>query len=328
MMLKKELLDQAEALGIELNNKAIERYVEYGLIVGKRVSQGYSMGVVTQYHERTTEAIQLIDKLKSSKMFKHQKDYIFILYWKGYPVDWYKLKARLLEFHASIMESFKVIADYTDDPTYKEIMNEIAEDEAKKSPKAIGRPTSESREEQKMEAQETANRYLLVSKLISGIFNNGAISHDVFHAFNQQTNIESEYTDDSILVHANNWLQMKTWRNAVKQSEEQDYQETYELIALLKEYWSDLEGNYGEIYDIPFIGGFVQKLEEDFHIKVFSDRPWFYRFVALILISGGFRQLLMDFLSNPVTRESWNLFIAAIPTLLSNNTGEEVTLNG
>jgi hypothetical protein len=328
MMLKKELLDQAEALGIELNNKAIERYVEYGLIVGKRVSQGYSMGVVTQYHERTIEAIQLIDELKSSKMFKHQKDYIFILYWKGYPVDWYKLKTRLLEFHTSIMESFKVIADYTTDPSYKEIMDDIAEDEAKKASKAIGRPTKQSIEIQESEARETAKGYILVSKLISGIFNNGTVSKEVFRAFNKRARIESEFMDDSILVHANNWLQMKTWRNEVKQSEEQHYQETYELISLLKEYWSDLVGNYGDIYDIPLIGGFVKKLEEDFHIKVFSDRPWFYRFVALILISGGFRQLLMDFLSNPVTRESWNLFIAAIPTLLSNNTREEVTLNG
>jgi hypothetical protein len=83
----------------------------------------------------------------------------------------------------------------------------------------------------------------------------------------QLPNIESAFMDDSILVHANNWLQMKTWRNAVKQSEEPDYQETYELIALLKEYWSDLVGNYGDIYSIPLIGGFVQKLEEDFILR-------------------------------------------------------------
>lgn len=327
-MLKQEILDQSKSLGITLNNRAIERYAEYGLIVGTRVSQGYSQGVVTHYHERTIEAIQLIDELKSSRMFKHQMDYIFILYWKGYPVDWYKLRTRLLEFHASIMESFKVIADYNSDPAYKEIMDDIAADAAKKAPKAIGRPTKQSIEKQSVEAKETAKRYSLVSKLISGIFNNGTISQDVFSAFNQQTNTDTAFLDDSILAHANNWLKMKTWRDAVKCSEEQDYQETYELIELLKEYWSDLVENYGDIYDIPLIGGFVQKLEENFQIRVFSDRPWFYRFVTLIMISGGFRRQLLDFLTSPETRYSWNLFIAAIPSLLAQTTREEVTLNG
>ncbi|MCY9664872.1 hypothetical protein M5X11_07865 [Paenibacillus alginolyticus] len=327
-MLKAEILKQAQAMEIVISENIFERYFEYGLIVSDKTGQGYVRGVKTQYHVRSMEAIELIDTLKSSRMFKHQKDYIFILYWKGFPIQWYKLKARIIEFHTSIMSNFKDIADYTANPDYREIIDDIAADEADKAPKAIGRPTSQSREVQKMEAQEKAKRYILVSKLISGLFNNGTISQDVFHSFNQGTNIESAFMDDSILVHANNWLQMKTWRDAVKRSEEEDYQETYELIALLKQYWSDLVGNYGDFYDVPLIGGFVKKLEEDFHIKVFSDRPWFYRFVTLILISGGFRQQLLKFLSTSENRKSWNQLIAAIPSLLTDTSGEEVTLNG
>ncbi|NHN33157.1 hypothetical protein [Paenibacillus agricola] len=303
-MLKEEILQQTMEHGIALSCGMIERYVEYGLIVGNKDSQGYSKGVSTLYHERTLEAILLIDKLKLSKLFKHQKDYIFILFWKGYPIQWDKLKARLLEFHSSVMDSFKVIADFTANPSYKEIIDDIAADEVN-TKKTIGRPSKHSIEAQKKAACETATRITLMSKMISGIFDNEAISLDVFQDFNQQTKIDSEYLNESILVHANNWLQMKTWRNAVKKSNEQDYIETYELITILKEYWSDLVPNNDNIYDIPLIGGIVQTFEENLHIKVFSDRPWFYRFVVLILLSGGFRQILLVFLSNPDTRNSW-----------------------
>lgn len=68
---------------------------------------------------------------------------------------------------------------------------------------------------------------------------------DVFHTFNQQTSIESTFADDSILFYTNSWLKMNTWRDAVKHSDEVNYQETYKLITLLKEYWSDVVEIYG-----------------------------------------------------------------------------------
>jgi hypothetical protein len=36
----------------------------------------------------------------------------------------------------------------------------------------------------------------------------------------------------------------------------------------------------------------------------------------------------MEFLTIPETRYNWNLFIAAIPSLIADTSGEEVTLNG
>ncbi|WDQ30466.1 hypothetical protein PTQ21_18685 [Paenibacillus marchantiae] len=327
-MLKAEILKQAQDTEIVLSADMFERYYEYGLIVSDKTGLGYVRGVKTQYHERTLEAIELIDKLKSSSLYKHQKDYIFILYWKGFPIQWDKLKARLIEFHTEVINNFKVIANYTENTNYSEIIDDIVADEAEKRPKAVGRPTKQSIEKQKIEAQESAKRYVLISKLFSEIFTNGNISLDVFNSFNQQNSIEFEFTDDSILYYANSWLQMKTWRDAVKHSEEMNYQETYKLISLLKEYWSDLVENYGDVYNVPLIGGFIQKLEEDFQINVFSDRPWFYRFVILILISGGFRQHLMKFLTNPETKNNWKHFISKMSTLLANSSGEEVTFNG
>ncbi|MFC3745723.1 hypothetical protein [Paenibacillus sp. GCM10012306] len=327
-MLKAELLERVREHGISISSNMIERYVEYGLIVGNRVSLGFSQGVVTHYDERTIDAIILIDKLKSSRLCKHQKDYIFILYWKGYPVQWDKLKARLIEFHSSIMNTFKEVAGYTAHPEYPEIIEDIANNEAARAPKAIGRPTKHSEEMQRIEAKESAKRLMIVSKLVSDIIDNGTISLDVFHTFNQLSNIDSEVMNETILGPTNNWLQMMTWKNSVRHSDEQDYQEAYELIAILKEYWSDLEVHFGSVYDIPFFGNSIKNLEDSFQLKLFTDKPSFYRYVLLVLISGGFRQKLMQFLSNPSTRGNWNQIIAALPAHLAQITGEEVTLNG
>ncbi|MHA2854208.1 hypothetical protein ACXZ7E_09475 [Paenibacillus lautus] len=327
-MLKEELLERVREQGISISSSMIERYVEYGLIVGNRVSLGFSQGVVTHYDERSISAIVLIDRLKSSRMCKHQKDCIFILYWEGYPVQWDKLKARLVEFHSSIMNTFKEVAGYTAHPEYPEIIEDIANDEVGRAPKAIGRPTKQSKEMQRIEAKESTTRLIIASKLIADIIDNGTISLDVFRTFNQLSNIDSEVMNETILEPTNDWLQMMTWKNAVRHSNEQDYQEVYELIDLLKEYWSHLEALFGSVYEIPFFGNSIKNLENYFQLKFFTDKPSFYKYALLVLISGGIRQQLTQFLSNHKTRGNWNQIIASLPYLLAQVSGEEVKLNG
>ncbi|WP_163880839.1 hypothetical protein [Paenibacillus favisporus] len=327
-MLKSEVIKQTKDMGIVLSESTFNRYYQHGLIVSDKSGLGYSRGVMTQYHERTLDAIVLIDKLKSSKMYRHQKDYIFILYWKGFPIQWDKLKARLIESHTEVINNFKVIADFTDNPDFIVTIDDLVAEEVAKSPKEIGRPSKHSIEKQKIEARESAKRYILISRLISGILNNGAISQDVFHSFNHQNALESTFMDGSLLDHVNNWLQKRTWRDAVKHSEELDYQETYKLITLLKDYWADLVRNFGDFYDIPIIRSFQQKAGTDSQLKFFSDRPWIYKFVILVLICGGFRKQLIEILTTPENRNSCKCFIASIPSLLTNTSGKEVTVNG
>ncbi|RAV02719.1 hypothetical protein [Paenibacillus sp. YN15] len=326
-MLKEELIERVREHRISISSNMIERYVEYGLIAGDRVSLGFYQGVVTHYAERTIDAIILIDKLKANRICKHQKDFIFILYWKGYPVQWNKLKARLIEFHNRIMNTLDEVAGYTAHPDYPEVIDDIAIDEAKKAPKTIGRPSKKFEEKQRIKAQENAKRLILISKFISDIILKGTISQEVFSLFTQQSNVELEPSADTILKSTNAWLQQMLWKNAVRHSVELDYQEAYELIQLLKNYWSDLETHFSSVYDIPFFGNNIKSLEDYFHIKFSTDKPSFYRYVLLVLISGGFRQQLIQFLSEPITREKWNQIIASLPSLLAHSTGEEVNIH-
>ncbi len=326
-MLKEEIFEQAQTMGIKLSQNMFERYFQYGLIVSDKAGQGYVGGVKTHYHERTVEAIALIDKLKASRMHKHQKDYIFILYWKGYPVQWDKLKARLIEFHNRIMNTLDEVAGYTAHPDYPEVIDDLAIDEAKKTPKTIGRPSKKFEEKQRIEAQENAKRLILISKFISDIISKGTISQEVFSLFTEQSNVELEPSADTILKSTNAWLQQMLWKNAVRHSDELDYQEAFELIQLLKNYWSDLETHFSSVYDIPFFGNNIKSIADYFHIKFSTEKPSFYRYVLLVLISGGFRQQLIQFLSEPITRENWNQIIASLPSLLAHSTGEEVNIH-
>ncbi|MDQ0192526.1 hypothetical protein [Paenibacillus wynnii] len=118
-MLKKDLMQRVEAEGINLSEYMFERYYEYGLIVSDKDGQCRMRGVKTYYHKRTMEAIRFIEELKANKAMGNQKNYIFILYWKGYPVQWDKLKARLLKFHSGIMDYFNTVTGYLASPTMR-----------------------------------------------------------------------------------------------------------------------------------------------------------------------------------------------------------------
>ncbi|WP_307585889.1 hypothetical protein [Paenibacillus wynnii] len=81
---------------------------------------------------------------------------------------------------------------------------------------------------------------------------------------------------DTILGHAYNWLQLQTWKNAVSLSEEHEYVESFDLIELIKDYCSNLESSYGSLYNIPVFGQFIETIENQYNIEIFSDRPDFY----------------------------------------------------
>ncbi|MDQ0059444.1 hypothetical protein [Paenibacillus harenae] len=324
-MLKKEILDKADALGIELNNKAIERYVGHGLIVGKRVSQGYSKGVVTQYHERTMEAIQLINDLKSSKTIKHQKDYIFILFWRGYPVQWDKLKERIMEFYAEMVDTFERIDELTNTPYYGDIIAEIASDEVSKF-KPIGRPSKSALETLERRSKDTAQLYDLLLSLLSHLFMHGNINNDLLGQMIRLMQIDfiGEF-DESLHIHS--MINISGWHARLLNSSEKDFDETAELIAVLKQYWSQLMSNYQSEYHIPLIGDTLRIFTSYYGQYNESDPTWNYKFYILGLISSSFRHQLKDILSNPTTQEAWQQLIAILPAL-NLNSEKEVNLHG
>ncbi|WP_054941703.1 hypothetical protein [Paenibacillus ihuae] len=328
-MLKEELLKQIESEGLKVSKSMFERYYQHGLIVSKR--EGYGRrGVRAKYHERTMDAIRLIEELKQDTLIQSQKDYIFILFWRGYPIQWDKLKARLIEYHCSIMNAFNTITQESANSEFSDFIHEVAEEEALKAPKPSGRPSNHSLDAKKKAAKDTARRYLIVIELISGIITKGSISMKVFQSFSGDINLTTHgMQQEALLEHVNQWLHLNTWKSAVGQSEEQDYTESFKLISTIKDYFGDIESSFGDIYKIPLLGPFIVSIEGKFKIKLISDQIDLYRSALLFLIAGNFRKPLQEFLSLPETRHGWRTLISEWPsTVAARANGKEVQVNG
>jgi hypothetical protein len=324
-MLKAEILNQAKVLGISLSKNMFERYFEYGLIVSDKTGRGYVRGVMTQYHERTMEAIMLINELKSSKTIKHQKDYIIILYWKGYPVQWDKLKERIQEFHTEMIDTLEKIEELSNNPYYEDIIEEIASDEVNKL-KPAGRPSKSALETLERRSKVTTQLYELLLSLLSHVFVHGKINNDVLGQMMQLMQIDfiGEFIES---LHIHSIINITEWHARLKSSSEEDFEETAELIALIIQYWYQLMSNYQSEYHIPLLGELLRAFTSYYGQYNKTDPTWNYKFYILGLISSNFRQQLRDILSNPTTQEAWQQLIAILPTV-ELNSEKEVNLHG
>lgn len=328
-MLKEELLKQIELEGIKVSKSIFERYYQHGLIVSKKEGYGRK-GVRAIYHERTIEVIRFIENLKQDSRISNQKDYIFILFWKGYPIQWEKLKARLIEYHGSIINAFSILTQKSAHSEFSDFIHEVAEEEALKAPKSSGRPSTRSLNARKKAAKDTARRYLIVIELISGIITNGSISMRVFQSFSGDINLTiQDAQKDALLEQVNKWLHLNTWKFAVGQSDEEDFSQSFNLILTIKAYLSDLESSFGDIYNVPIFGPFIKHVEEKYKINLISDQLGLYRSTLLFLIAGNFRKQLQEFLSSPQTRLGWRTLIFEWPsTFTVRDNGKEVQVDG
>lgn len=323
-MLKEELKAQAKSRGIELTDKKIERYVGYGLLTGIKTSQGNASrtGVVKLFDERTIDAICLINELNMNKNIRRQQDYIYVLFWRGYPVDLEKLRIRLMEYQTKMIKWIEDRSEYTDDQS--EFMDMIRSEDAGKLPRNVGRPSKQFLARENIEFQKTAHTMFKTGKLLRE-FLNGRITPGVFREFIQSKDtLSDEPHEESLLQHVNDWIKKNVWVNAIMTSNVQDYKDCYELIALLKEYWLVIEQQYGDIYSIPGVGDTLNILEVHHHISKLADQPFIYRFLILILINGGFSCRLIEFLSRPSVYQGWKSIVSD----LSPASGEEVRFNG
>lgn len=323
-MLKEELKAQAKLHGIELTDRKIERYVEYGLLTGRKTSQGNASrtGVVKLFDERSIDTICLINELNMNKNIRRQQDYIYVLFWRGYPVDLEKLRIRLLEYQTKLIKWIENRSEYTDDKS--EFMDMILSEDVGKLPRKVGRPSKQFIAREDIEFQKTAHTMFKTGKLLRE-FMDGKITPGVYREFIQSKDtLSDEHHEESLLQHLNDWFKENAWMDVIKTSNVQDYKDCYELIALVKEYWLVVEQQYGDIYSIPGFGDTLNILEEHLHISKLAYQPFIYRFFILILINGRFSCRLKEFLSHPSVYQVWKSIVSD----LRSASGEEVRFNG
>lgn len=243
----------------------------------------------------------------------YQKDYIFILYWKGYPVQWDKLKERIQEFHTEVVDTFEKIEELSNNPYYGDIIEEIASDDVNKL-KPAGRPSKSALETLERRSKVTAQLYELLLSLLSHVFVHDKINIDVLSQMIQLMRIDFiGKFNESLHIHSR--INISEWHAKLKSSSEKDFEETAELIALIKQYWSQLMSNFQSEFHIPLLGDLLRAFTSYYGQYNQSDPTWNYKFYILGLICSTFGQQLKDILSNPTTQEAWQQLVAILPTL-------------
>jgi hypothetical protein len=240
-------------------------------------------------------------------------------------VQWDKLKERILEFYTQLVDTFEKLEKFTNTPYYEDIIAEIASDNVSKS-KPIGRPSKSALERLELRSKVTAQLYDLLLSLLSHFFMHGNINNNMLGQMIQlmQINFIGEFNES---LHIHSIINIPEWHARLKKSTEADFDETVELIAVLKHYWSQLMRNYQSEYHIPLVGDALRIFTSYYGQYNESDPTWNYKFYILGLISISFRQQLKDILINPTTQEAWQQLIAVLPTSKSNSE-KEVNLHG
>lgn len=172
-MLKEEVLMLAEQNHIQLTESQLRRYIQYGLIITTKISQGKGQGVTTLFPNNTIEIVKEIEKGKSNGFAV--RELIYYLFTKGFLVDFKKFKKSLLNDIESMLEGFEVLLEKTQDRLDRKfIIEEIA---LEKIPKLEpGRPSTNRLVSLDNKKKIEENKIQSILNLIEEIFNTGKVS--------------------------------------------------------------------------------------------------------------------------------------------------------
>lgn len=294
---KDELLNLAHNEGIELSPSMFERYIEHGLLVSYKDGQGYLSGVDTYYDERSIDAIKEINKLKKEGKVL-QKDMIFILLWEGYPVRGDTLKKKLILYHSSLIDNFKVISRFSSHPDYDFHINEMSEQSVEK-PSKIGRPSNEMLETHQSKLVNFNDKMHNFISGVTEVMNNGEISNSLINLFLGISNLE-DLADDSLFKSLNQWLDFPEISNAIESSTKEDYLQCMQLLPLLKQFWDMLIDVFGSVDNIPLLGHTLAHIRTNFYIDELYETAQVMKFLLLLLlrVNRDIRNEITELLSN------------------------------
>ncbi|KZE77086.1 hypothetical protein AV654_22630 [Paenibacillus elgii] len=322
-MRRNQLLDLANAQGLEVSSNMLRRYVQYGLIVTKRIGKGPKGGVSAEYPD-SLEALKEVKRLSELGDFK-QSDSIFILFSKGYPVQWDKLKEQMIDYIKELIRHFNVISNLSSNNHDKLIG--IVEDLAEKSIpiKKPGRPSKRKVVAEKEYMKRQMEQMLLITKLITDLTKQNTITFQTFTSFITQFSFQSQTDLEKMYQQSFGKIDLKAMMNIIQVSKEKDYAECLVLMNSVKRYWNELKSTFSNANEIPIIGVFIEELLRIFDGKS-SDNPnviKVFLFITLFFTQEKRTQLIL-FLSSPETMKTWHEFCRQLYCAYSTQIGKEV----
>jgi hypothetical protein len=248
------------------------------------------------------EIIKEIERLRSEKY--KLKDIIYILYWKGYPVSWEKLKKRLSQSYKELMNDLQVVSNISQEPHQKEwLINEWSEESLPK--KQPGRPSNESLELQSHRRLKEIEKLKITLPLISEIVRLGVLKNESLKFFLEKQGITHTYPDldlDKMIY----WTNIAMWSSYVEKASEEDFNELSEIIHILKTTIPDMMSSSGNV-EMKELYSQFKDMYDNFGLSRLLDSP-------------GLIKLCLFYLLDPVLRQGLNALLSSFEELI----GKEV----
>lgn len=300
ILIKTEILQQAEIEGIELTESMLNRYIKYGFLTAKKEGRGYKKPPVTTYPQ-ALKIIKYVDRLKNLSHIK-QENIIFILFWAGLPINIEKLKNIMLDQRNLIVKQFEEVAQHSTEPKQAELW---AIDLARNAVKFMRKPGKPSQEVKKSEA-EWNKKFVAIALLIHDLVYNNTLSEenakiwtDLLSENDQTPKIDSVTLNEIIIRH----MDYSAWTQQDRFLRIDSYVQIQEIIELVKEYFACIKGE-----------GFVQlqhsqqKLKEILGYTLLSENPFLIYVILFVLLASGQLENIKKLLSNSDNFERWQAF--------------------
>jgi len=299
-LIKTEILQQAEIEGIELTKSMLNRYIKYGFLTAKKEGGGYKKPPVTTYPQ-AMKIIRYVDQLKNLPHIK-QENIIFVLFWKGLPVNIEKLKNIMLDQRNVIMKQFEEVAKHSSEPQQVELW---AIDLAKDAVKFMRKPGKPSQEVKKSEA-DWSKKFVAVALLIHDLVYKNTLSKenakkwtDLLSQNDQTHKIDLVTLKEIIIRH----IDYSSWIQQDRFLEIESYVQIQEIIKLVKEYIACIEGEASLNFQNS-----QQKLKEILGYTFLSENPFLIYVIIFVLLASGQLKNIKKFLSNSYNFECWQTF--------------------
>lgn len=117
IMSRKEFLEYLDQQRLSINSHKLRRYIRFRLICPMKRSFGKNGGVNTEFTLNMVDVLREVESLQCNPYIEHDRELLFVLFAKGCPVNYEKLKEYFIENFYLVLDAYKTAAEtYHQDP--------------------------------------------------------------------------------------------------------------------------------------------------------------------------------------------------------------------
>jgi hypothetical protein len=280
--------------------------VTIGLVKGCRHHGGIRGSRVSTY-AKGIDIVRLIHQWNKQPNRIELQDIMYLLYWRGLPIDDTNLFYQLLEYQESLVTKMnKVANDRRVDP--EKVKDEIEENVAKGLRKVHFKPGAPSHEVKAAYEKDVLRHTAEMDHLytfIQSLVENGFIPSDLLSSYYSQG---KEYTQDTIEVTSSfieKYINYKFLVNPKPFTNPEHIAQARELVTLVQEYISD----FFRILDhqLPEDDFTRHILHQFFSTAALQNHPLIAKQVLFVLMANGYVPTLLTFLKE--NQEIWKTMV-------------------